>query len=63
VITLEEDEIQVVLDIQMYLQSHQDDMLHWYPNHLKNTLMDEEDFVWVHEGIPITLNNVEVNYP
>jgi hypothetical protein len=63
VITLEEDEIQVALDIQMYLQSHQDDMLHWYPNHLKNTLMDDEDFVWVHEGNQITLNNVEVNYP
>jgi tetratricopeptide (TPR) repeat protein len=63
VITLEEDEIQVALEIQMYLQSHQDEMLQWYPNHLKNILMDEEDFVWVHEGIPITLNNVEVNYP
>lgn len=63
VITLEEDEIQVALEMQMYLQSHQDDMLQWYPNYLKNILMDEEDFVWVHEGIPITLNNVEVNYP
>jgi TPR repeat protein len=63
VITLEEDEIQVALEIQMYLQSHQDDMLHWYPNHLKNTLMDDEDFVWVHEGNQITLNNVEVKYP
>jgi hypothetical protein len=61
VITFEGDEIQVALEIQMYLQSHQHDMLEWYAKTLAESLMDEEDFIWVHEGTQITLDNVEVN--
>lgn len=60
VITFERDEIQVALEIQMYLQSHQHDMLEWYAKTLAESLMDEEDFIWVHEGTQITLDNVEV---
>ena len=60
VMTLEGDAIQVALEIQMFMQSHQHDMLAWYPESLAETLVDEEDLMWIHEGIQITLDNVEV---
>jgi hypothetical protein len=60
VITLEKDEIRVALEIQIFLQSHQHDMLEWYPESLAETLMDEEDLIWSHEGTQINLVNVEV---
>lgn len=59
VITLEEDEIQVALEIQMFLQSHQHDMLEWYAKTLAESLMDEDDLVWIHEGRRMTLVDVE----
>ncbi len=61
VVTLEGDEIHAAIGIEMYLQSHQHDMLEWYAKTLAESLMDEEDFIWVHEGTQITLDNVEVN--
>jgi len=60
VITFEGDEIQVALEIQVYLQSHQHDMLEWYAQTLAESLMGEEDLIWSHEGTQITLVNVEV---
>jgi hypothetical protein len=59
--TLEGDAIQVALEIQMFMQSHQHDMLGWYPKTLAESLMDEEDLVWIHEGAQITLTDIEVN--
>jgi hypothetical protein len=61
VMTLEGDAIQVALEIQMFMQSHQHDMLEWYPKTLAESLMDEEDLVWIHEGAQITLTDIEVN--
>jgi hypothetical protein len=60
VLTLEDDEIQVALEIQMYLKSYQYDMLGWYAKTLAESLMDEDDLVWMHEGTQISLLNVEV---
>jgi hypothetical protein len=54
------DEIQAVISVGMHLKSHQSDMLEWYPESLAETLMDEEDLIWIHEGTQITLLNVEV---
>jgi hypothetical protein len=45
----------------MFMQSHQHDMLEWYPKTLAESLMDEEDLVWIHEGAQITLTDIEVN--
>lgn len=58
-LTPQGDEIQVAISVDMYLQSHQYDMLEWYANTLAESLMDEEDLVWVHEGHRITLSDVE----
>jgi hypothetical protein len=60
VLTLEDDEIQVAIEIQMYLKSYQYDMLGWYAKTLAESLMDEDDLVWMHEGTQISLLNVEV---
>jgi len=60
VVTLQDDEIQVAIEIEMYLQSHQYDMLEWYAKTLAESLMDEEDLVWVHEGTQIILADIEV---
>lgn len=56
----EDDEIQVTILIEMYLQSHQHDMLEWYGSSLAETLMAEEDLVWIHMGHRIILKDVEV---
>jgi hypothetical protein len=61
VLTLEEGTIQVALEIQMFMQSHQYDMLEWYGKTLAESLMDEEDLIWNHEGSQISLLNVEVD--
>jgi hypothetical protein len=61
VLTLEDDEIQVALEIQMYLKSYQYDMLGWYAKTLAESLMDEDDLVWMHEGTQITLSEVEAS--
>jgi hypothetical protein len=45
----------------MYLKSHQNDMLEWYPKSLAESLMDEDDLMWVHEGHRITLSDVETS--
>ena len=60
VVTLEGDEIQVAIEIEMYLQSHQHDMLEWYAKTLAESLIDEEDLAWVHEGKQIALADIEV---
>ena len=59
-LTLDGDDLHISIVIAMYLKSHQHDMLEWYPESLAETLVDEEDFMWIHEGIQITLDNVEV---
>lgn len=59
VITLEGDKIQVAIEVKMYLQSHQYDMLEWYAKKLAKDLMDQDDLVWVHEGDSITLSDVD----
>lgn len=61
VLTLDDDEIQVALEIQMYLKSYQYDMLEWYGKTLAESLMDEDDLVWMHEGTQITLSEVEAS--
>jgi hypothetical protein len=35
-------------------------MLEWYGKTLAESLMDEEDLIWNHEGSQISLLNVEV---
>ena len=60
VMTLEGDEIQVAIEVEMYLQSHQHGMLEWYAKTLSESLIDEEDLVWVHEGTQIVLTDIEV---
>jgi hypothetical protein len=60
VVTLEGEEIQVAIEVEMYLQSHQHDMLEWYAKTLAESLIDEEDLVWVHEGTQIVLTDIEV---
>jgi len=60
-LTSEEDEIHVAITLEMYSKSHQIDMLEWYPESLAESLMDEEDLIWVHEGNQIALQGVEVN--
>jgi len=60
-LTLDGDDLHISIVITMHLKSHQHDMLEWYPESLAETLMDEEDLIWIHEGTQITLNNVEVN--
>jgi hypothetical protein len=57
-LTLQGDELRLALVIEMHLSSHQFDMLEWYPDSLAESLMDEEDFVWTHEGHRIVLNEV-----
>ena len=59
-LTLDGDDLHISIVIAMYLKSHQHDMLEWYPESLAETLVDEEDLMWIHEGIQITLDNVEV---
>lgn len=59
-LTLDDDVLQVAIVITMYLKSHQHDMLEWYPKSLAESLMDEDDLVWVHEGHRITLSAVEI---
>jgi hypothetical protein len=61
ILTLEDDEIQVALEIQMYLKSYQYDMLGWYAKTLAESLMDEDDLIWMHEGTQITLSEVEAS--
>ena len=58
-LTLDGDDLHISIVIAMYLKSHQHDMLEWYPESLAETLVDEEDLMWIHEGIQITLDNVE----
>lgn len=58
-LTLDGNDLQIAIVIAMYLKSHQFDMLEWYPESLAQTLVDEEDLMWIHEGVQITLNNVE----
>jgi hypothetical protein len=60
VVTLEGEEIQVAIEVEMYLQSHQHDMLEWYAKTLAESLIDEEDLVWAHEGTQIVLTDIEV---
>lgn len=59
-LTLDGDDLHISIVIIMKLKSHQNDMLEWYPESLAETLMDEEDLIWSHEGTQITLVNVEV---
>lgn len=59
-LTSEEDEIRVAITLEIYSKSHQIDMLEWYPESLADSLMDEEDLMWVHEGRQITLSDVEI---
>lgn len=59
-LTLEGDKLHISVVIVIYLKSHQNDMLEWYPESFAETLMDEEDLIWSHEGTHINLVNVEV---
>jgi hypothetical protein len=36
-------------------------MLEWYAKTLAESLMDEEDFIWVHEGMQVTLTDIEIS--
>jgi hypothetical protein len=60
-LTLDGDDLHVAIEITMYLKSHQNDMLEWYPKSLAESLMDEDDLMWVHEGHRITLSDVETS--
>ena len=60
-LTLDGDNLHISIVIIMFLKSHQIDMLEWYPESLAETLMDEEDLIWSHEGTNITLVSVEVD--
>jgi hypothetical protein len=59
-LTLDGGTIQVALEIQMYLKSYQYDVLEWSAKTLAESLMDEEDLIWIHEGSQISILNVEV---
>lgn len=54
------NKLQVDFQIGMFLQSHQSDMLDWYPESLVDSLI-EESHVWTHEGVNIKLLSAETN--
>lgn len=59
VMTLEGDEIQVAIEIKLYLQSNPHGMLAWYTKTLAENLMNQDNLVWVHDGNRITLSDVD----
>jgi hypothetical protein len=53
--------LSIEIVIEIHLSSHQYDMLEWYPDSLAESLMDDDDFIWQHEGKQITLSEVEAS--
>ncbi len=60
-LTSEGEKIHVAITLEFFSKSHQIDMLEWYPKSLADSLMDEDDLIWAHEGHQIALQGVEVN--